>query len=606
MALPNQRLGEYILIDRIGQGAFGEVWRARHHAWADRLVAIKIPSDPQYVRNLQQEGHAVHHLSHRCIAKAISFDPYADPPYLVTEYVPGWSLRHFIQRGPMKAEDPVAVMKQVLAALHHAHGHGVIHRDVKPENILVHKTAEQKAFANGTVKLTDFGLGKATVRSEQSIILSSELGEGKRIVGSGPYIAPEQLEGVEADAQSDLYACGIVLFEILTGKRPAGTEVPSELNSQVPPALDEVFRQATARKERRFRSAEDFYHALERAISAPPLPQAGAPRKSVTLRYLLIGLAATIVVAVAALLLILMTHEIEKPAVLADGPLTVASATHPSDPFPATVPQFVQPLEVSSAALPTDSSRSVDPLPTQPPKFTRPQKPILPSDPLPASAPQSVQPQDVIPGALTPKQSRSVDPPPTRSSKAPPSQMKRTPESDNSPPDDASTRAAPLPPLDDNLGAPVPAAELRGKLGPDELELVAGLHFGKLGLPDRRGLTYFHVDAEIDNESPKGRVEGELSVVGRVLCVDADGRSNVTKYTAKFDLGQKGIQSVGLGPRALYLGKIKTRNNGDERPKNVYMEFRFRDVVFYRQFINEPGSDPWWSNDDLVIHEDLR
>jgi len=63
MALPNQRLGEYILIDRIGQGAFGEVWRARHHAWADRLVAIKIPSDPQYVRNLQQEGHAVHQLS---------------------------------------------------------------------------------------------------------------------------------------------------------------------------------------------------------------------------------------------------------------------------------------------------------------------------------------------------------------------------------------------------------------------------------------------------------------------------------------------------------------------------------------------------------------
>src|SRR5665213_4100381 len=79
MPFASQRLGEYVLIDRIGQGAFGEVWRARHHAWADQIVAIKIPTDPQYVRNLQREGNAVHRLSHPNIVKAIAFDPFSDP-----------------------------------------------------------------------------------------------------------------------------------------------------------------------------------------------------------------------------------------------------------------------------------------------------------------------------------------------------------------------------------------------------------------------------------------------------------------------------------------------------------------------------------------------
>ena len=121
MPTPNQRLGEYVLMDRIGQGTFGEVWRAHHHAWVGKIIAVKIPSDPQYVRNLQKEAHAAHRLSHPNIVKAIAFDPFADPPYFVMEFIPGTSLRTLIQRGPMEPKHAVAVLRQMLADLHHAY-----------------------------------------------------------------------------------------------------------------------------------------------------------------------------------------------------------------------------------------------------------------------------------------------------------------------------------------------------------------------------------------------------------------------------------------------------------------------------------------------------
>jgi serine/threonine-protein kinase len=122
MPQPNQRIGEYVPMGRIGQGAFGEVWKAHHGAWADQIVAIKIPTDPQFIRSFQGEGYAVHRLSHPNIVRALNFDPYSDPPYLVMEYVPGTSLRALIERGPMPLADAVAVMTQVLDALDHRPG----------------------------------------------------------------------------------------------------------------------------------------------------------------------------------------------------------------------------------------------------------------------------------------------------------------------------------------------------------------------------------------------------------------------------------------------------------------------------------------------------
>src|SRR3954468_16332506 len=115
MPTSGQRIGEYLLDEKIGGGTFGEVWRAHHHVWADQLVAIKIPTDPQYLRELQREGVAVHALVHPKIVRALGFDPYADPPYLTMEYIPGTSLRPLVSGKSLSAADAVAVMRQVLA-----------------------------------------------------------------------------------------------------------------------------------------------------------------------------------------------------------------------------------------------------------------------------------------------------------------------------------------------------------------------------------------------------------------------------------------------------------------------------------------------------------
>ena len=278
MPTPQQRLGEYVVLDRIGGGAFGEVWRARHHAWADHVVAVKIPTNPELVRNLEREGAAIRQLEHPNIVRAINFDPYADPPYLVMEYVPGESLRDLIRRGPLRPGQSVSILRQVLAALAHAHARGLVHRDVKPENVLIDGAAagERGYEAPGVVKLTDFGLGRTVGRGTESILVSREENEARQIAGSASYMAPEQLEGDDVDPRADLYACGVLLFEMLTGRRPAGVEVPTDLNPQLPPALDEAFRRAFARRERRFESAEAFARALP-PPGPPPLPRAAGP-----------------------------------------------------------------------------------------------------------------------------------------------------------------------------------------------------------------------------------------------------------------------------------------------------------------------------------------
>jgi serine/threonine-protein kinase len=197
------------------------------------------------------------------------------------EYVPGSSLRPLIQKRALSVEDSVCVMRQVLAGLKYAHGNGVVHRDIKPENILVHERARSDGYGTeGVVKVTDFGLGKAaTTVGAQSIVYSASLNspQAQEIAGTLDYMAPEQRSGGPVDGRADLYACGVVLYELLTGERPAGTEVPSDLNRAVPAHLDEVFRRSYARLEKRFASAEEFLNTLGAggavaATTPPPLP----------------------------------------------------------------------------------------------------------------------------------------------------------------------------------------------------------------------------------------------------------------------------------------------------------------------------------------------
>lgn len=361
MPTASQRLAEYVLIDRIGAGAFGEVWRAHHHAWADRLVAIKVPTDPQFVRDLQREGAAVQSLAHPSIVKAINFDPFGEPPYLVMEYVPGENLRSIINRGKIQVKHAVAVMKQVLAALEHAHSHGLIHRDIKPENILIHKTVEKRGFASGVVKITDFGLGKA-LAAAGSMVFSGQ--QTAQIVGSQQYMPPEQLSGQPADVQADFYACGVVLFEMLTGHRPAGTEVPSDLNPLVPKYLDEVFRKAVARRERRFATAGEFTAALvapqpdpREPVQAVPVSQAQAHFPAIFRQHaprLGIALAAVCVVLAFVVMRVWRPASATPPVPLG-GPTAAAPSPAPVKPTPIAsirpaVPAATAPVTPTVAA----------------------------------------------------------------------------------------------------------------------------------------------------------------------------------------------------------------------------------------------------------------
>ncbi len=279
MPTTGQRISEYILDEKIGAGAFGEVWRAHHHVWLNQMVAIKLPTDPQYVRNLQREGVAMHGLEHPNIVRALGFDPFAADPYLIMEYVPGTSLRPLIAGRRISPSQAVQILCQVLEGLAHAHAAGLVHRDIKPENILIHQRALSDGFDTaGGVKVTDFGLGQAAATTTVgSIAYSQSMHDpaAQAIAGTLDYMSPEQRQGGQIDARSDLYACGVILYEMLTGERPAGTDLPSDLNPQVPRHLDEAFRRAYTRLEKRFESAAAFAAALAGAAVPPPLPMGG-------------------------------------------------------------------------------------------------------------------------------------------------------------------------------------------------------------------------------------------------------------------------------------------------------------------------------------------
>jgi serine/threonine-protein kinase len=276
MLKQGDRINNYLLDRCVGSGSFAEVWRARHHVLGD-IVAIKIPTDLQYVRNLQREGVVVHGLRHPNIVRVIDLDPYGDPPYMVMECIEGPSLREAIDHygDEFPVSSAVEVMCGVLGALSASHDQALIHRDIKPANILLaHPLDELGTITRDAVRVTDFGLGKVGRVTTESIMQSGsvEADAGHRIAGTLAYMAPEQKEGADAEPPSDLYSCGIVLFEMLTGKRPHGSEVPSALRREAPGQLDEVFKRCYARRDRRYESALDMLRALDAGGTPPPLP----------------------------------------------------------------------------------------------------------------------------------------------------------------------------------------------------------------------------------------------------------------------------------------------------------------------------------------------
>src|SRR5437773_74816 len=195
------RLGPHEILSLIGAGGMGEVYKARDTR-LDRIVAIKV-SKEQFSERFEREARAVAALNHPHICQVYD----VGPNYLVMEFVEGPPLK-----GPLPVEKAVEYAGQILDALDAAHRKGITHRDLKPANILVTKQG---------IKLLDFGLAKQTAPLKETDVTNAMTQQGQ-IVGTLQYMSPEQLQSKEADARSDLFAFGCVLYEMLTGKRAFG------------------------------------------------------------------------------------------------------------------------------------------------------------------------------------------------------------------------------------------------------------------------------------------------------------------------------------------------------------------------------------------------
>ena len=229
-----RRLGPYEILARIGGGGMGDVYKARD-THLPRTVAVKVPKAP-YSERFRREANAIAQLNHPHICTLYD----AGQDYLVMEYVDGTPLK-----GPLPTDRAMAYARQILDALETAHRQHVIHRDLKPDNILVTKQG---------VKLLDFGLAHTESRDDEPMLTRPD-----DVIGTPAYMAPEQREGKRSDSRADIYAFGCVLYEMLTGKRVTTARTPVQ-----PSALERIITQCLAQNpDDRFQSAHDLKLALE-------------------------------------------------------------------------------------------------------------------------------------------------------------------------------------------------------------------------------------------------------------------------------------------------------------------------------------------------------
>ncbi len=268
------KLGPYEVQDFIGQGAMGVVYRA-YHAQLERVGAIKvmqaITPDADTVARFRHEAQAIAKLRHANIVDVYDFGEYQGTPYMIVEYIPGGSLAGTMAHGALDQATALKYLRGIAAGLDYAHGHGVVHRDVKPANVLL--TNE------GTPVLADFGLAKLL----QGSSLKSMTGV---TTGTPAYMAPEQVTGHQVGPAADRYSLATIAYEMLTGVIPFDGEGLMELlyaqvhrlppaassrNAALAPAVDDVLLKGLAKDPAaRWASAAEFIDALESALAAPP------------------------------------------------------------------------------------------------------------------------------------------------------------------------------------------------------------------------------------------------------------------------------------------------------------------------------------------------
>ncbi len=267
--------GRYLVESLVGSGGMANVYKAYDNIMG-RTVALKVlkeehREDMEFVRRFEREARAVLSLSHENIVKSYAVGEDGDVSYIVLEYVEGSTLKELIKSdAPLSPKVAVNIACQVLDALSHAHQCGIIHRDVKPQNVII--------TPRGKAKLTDFGIARDAAATTRTFA-------GANVIGSVHYISPEQARGDNVTAGTDIYSCGIMLYEMLTGEVPFGGDnsvaialkhlqediiPPVELNPRIPRALSDVIVKATSKNiKTSYLSAHNMNTDLLRALREP-------------------------------------------------------------------------------------------------------------------------------------------------------------------------------------------------------------------------------------------------------------------------------------------------------------------------------------------------
>lgn len=276
----------YELLGHIARGGMADVYEARD-TLLGRRVAVKVlhsqfSSDEAFVKRFRREAQAAANLSHPNIVGIYDWGQEGSTYFIVMELIEGRSLRDVLrEEGPLLPRRAIEISAEVAAALSVAHRSGLVHRDIKPGNMLL--------AADGTVKVTDFGIARAWDDS-------SELTKTGSVIGTATYFSPEQAQGAPADERSDIYALGVVMYEMLTGRPPFSGENPVAVayqhvsslaaqpsidNPDVPPDLDGIVMRALDKNpELRYQTADDLRQALLiflRGETQPTVPSAQAP-----------------------------------------------------------------------------------------------------------------------------------------------------------------------------------------------------------------------------------------------------------------------------------------------------------------------------------------